>query len=73
MIETIPQSGRYLADASGWSAIVTMLATLDISSAKDDQGKVINFTPEFTTGLTRYLLCFPISPSILPSLTVALL
>jgi hypothetical protein len=52
MIETIPHSGRYLADASGWSAIVTMLATLDISSAKDDQGKAINFTPEFTTGLT---------------------
>ena len=47
------KSGRHLADASVWSAIVTMLATLDISMAKDDQGDVINFTPEFTTGITR--------------------
>ncbi|KAG1785991.1 cytochrome P450 [Suillus plorans] len=43
--------GRYTADASAWSAIVTMLAALDISSAKDDQGKVISFTPTFITGL----------------------
>ncbi|KAG2100409.1 cytochrome P450 [Suillus discolor] len=46
--------GRYTADASAWSAIVTMLAALDISSAKDDQGKVISFTPTFITGLVRY-------------------
>ncbi|KAG1861718.1 cytochrome P450 [Suillus subalutaceus] len=45
--------GRYTADASTWSAIATMLATLDISSAKDDQGKVISFTPTFTTGVAR--------------------
>ncbi|KAG2357455.1 hypothetical protein BDR07DRAFT_1380091 [Suillus spraguei] len=37
------QRGRYTADASIWSAIVTMLAALDISSAKDDQGKVISY------------------------------
>ncbi|KAG1787447.1 cytochrome P450 [Suillus plorans] len=42
--------GRYTAVASVWSAIVTMLATLDISSAKDDQSKVINFTPIFIPG-----------------------
>ncbi|KAG1899593.1 cytochrome P450 [Suillus fuscotomentosus] len=45
--------GRYAADASLWSAIVTMLATVEFSSAKDDQGKVIEFTPQFTTGITR--------------------
>ncbi|KAJ8580051.1 hypothetical protein M405DRAFT_938907 [Rhizopogon salebrosus TDB-379] len=33
-------------------AIAAMLATVDISPAKDDQVKVIEFTPEFTTGLT---------------------
>ncbi|KAG1733009.1 cytochrome P450 [Suillus paluster] len=56
--------GRYTADASVWSAIVTMLATVDFSSAKDDQGKVIDFTPQFTAGLTRSVLVFPcnISP-----------
>ncbi|OAX33955.1 cytochrome P450 [Rhizopogon vinicolor AM-OR11-026] len=55
--------GRYAADASMWSGVVTMLATLDISYAKDDQGKVINFTPEFTTGLTRRPVNFPCSIS----------
>ncbi|KAG0697623.1 cytochrome P450 [Suillus ampliporus] len=61
--------GRYAADASLWSAIVTMLATLDFSLAKDDQGNVIEFTPKFTTGLTQYLdsSCH----SILPSLTIS--
>ncbi|KAG1733021.1 cytochrome P450 [Suillus paluster] len=48
-------AGRSTADASVWSAIVTMLATVDISSAKDDQGKVIDFTPEFIPGVVRYL------------------
>ncbi|KAG2368721.1 cytochrome P450 [Suillus spraguei] len=46
-------SGWYAADASLWSAIVTILATLDISSAKDDQGNDINFTSKFTTGLSH--------------------
>ncbi|KAG1718759.1 cytochrome P450 [Suillus paluster] len=46
-------AGRSTADASVWSAIVTMLATVDISSAKDDQGKVIDFTPEFIPGVVR--------------------
>ncbi|KAG1741515.1 uncharacterized protein EDB91DRAFT_1201836, partial [Suillus paluster] len=45
--------GRYIANAPIWSAIATMLATVDFSSAKDDQGNVIDFTPEFTTGLTQ--------------------
>ncbi|KAG1732053.1 cytochrome P450 [Suillus lakei] len=43
--------GRYTADASAWSSIATMLATLDISSAKDDQGKAISFTPTFIPGV----------------------
>ncbi|OAX33178.1 hypothetical protein K503DRAFT_804583 [Rhizopogon vinicolor AM-OR11-026] len=40
-----------------------MLATLDISSAKDDEGEVINFIPEFTSGLTRHPTTFPCSIS----------
>ncbi|KAG1849795.1 cytochrome P450 [Suillus tomentosus] len=51
--------GRYAGDASLWSAVVTMLATVEFSSAKDDQGKVIEFTPQFTTGLTRTPMVFP--------------
>ncbi|KAG1881343.1 cytochrome P450 [Suillus tomentosus] len=56
--------GRYAADASLWSAIVTMLATVEFSSVKDDQGKVIEFTPQFTTGLTHSVTVF--ACSILP-------
>ncbi|KAG1745490.1 uncharacterized protein EDB91DRAFT_1049848, partial [Suillus paluster] len=48
--------GRFTADSSAWSAIVTMLATVDFSLAKDDKGKVIDFTPQFTMGLTQYLI-----------------
>ncbi|KAG2126532.1 cytochrome P450 [Suillus clintonianus] len=55
--------GRYAADASVWSAIVTMLAMVDFSSAKDDQGKVIDFTPQFTTGLVHSVIVFPCSIS----------
>ncbi|KAG0693089.1 cytochrome P450 [Suillus ampliporus] len=56
--------GRYAADASLWSAIVTMLATMDFSLAKDDQGNVIEFTPQFTTGISHTVIVFPcnISP-----------
>ncbi|KAG1855551.1 cytochrome P450 [Suillus subluteus] len=56
--------GRYTGDASVWSAIVTMLATVNFSFAKDDQGKVIDFTPQFNTGLIRSVKIFPcnISP-----------
>ncbi|KAG2336904.1 cytochrome P450 [Suillus weaverae] len=56
--------GRYAGDASVWSAIVTMLATVDFSFAKDEQGKVIDFTPHFNPGLVRSLTVFPcnISP-----------
>jgi len=55
--------GRYTADASIWCAITTMFATLDISSAKDDQGNAVNFTPKFTTGLAYYPTTFPCSIS----------
>ncbi|KAG2336907.1 cytochrome P450 [Suillus weaverae] len=56
--------GRYTVDATLWYAIATMLATVEFSFAKDDQGKMIDFTPRFTTGLTRSAVVFPcnISP-----------
>ncbi|KAG0697624.1 cytochrome P450 [Suillus ampliporus] len=55
--------GRFTADASVWSAIATMLATVDLSPARDDQGNVIEFTPQFKTGLTRAATNFPCSIS----------
>jgi cytochrome P450 len=56
--------GRYTVDATLWSAIATMLATVEFSFAKDGQGKTIDFTPQFTTGLTHTVKVFPcnISP-----------
>ncbi|KAG1855549.1 cytochrome P450 [Suillus subluteus] len=56
--------GRYTVDATLWSAIAIMLATVEFSFAKDDQGKMIDFIPQFTTGLTHSVMAFPcnISP-----------
>jgi hypothetical protein len=39
--------------------MATMLATVDFSFAKDDQGEVIDFTPQFNPGLVRSLKTFP--------------
>ncbi|KAG2114150.1 cytochrome P450 [Suillus discolor] len=56
--------GRYAGDASVWSAIVTMLSTVEFSFPKDDQGNPIDFTPQFNMGLVRSVMAFPcnISP-----------
>ncbi|KAG1844668.1 cytochrome P450 [Suillus subalutaceus] len=56
--------GRYTVDATLWSVIATMLATVEFSFAKDDQGKMIDFTPQFATGFTHSVMAFPcnISP-----------
>ncbi|KAF9456706.1 cytochrome P450 [Collybia nuda] len=44
--------GRYLADASVWIAIASVLATLDISKAVDSNGKEIIPEVAFTSGIT---------------------
>ncbi|KAF9002118.1 cytochrome P450 [Cyathus striatus] len=46
--------GRYLADASVWIAISSMLATLDIGRALDDKGNEIVPDVELVTGLTSH-------------------
>ncbi|KAH7930184.1 cytochrome P450 [Leucogyrophana mollusca] len=43
--------GRYLADGSVWASIVSVLATLRVSKAKDAEGNEIEIKMEFTTGL----------------------
>jgi len=43
--------GRYVADASVWAGIVSMLAVFNIRKAKDEQGKDIEVEPQWTTGL----------------------
>jgi hypothetical protein len=51
--------GRHTADASVWSAIATMLATLEFNAAKDEDGKDIVFEATFTSGLTLHPIRFP--------------
>jgi hypothetical protein len=51
-----PLIGRHAGDASVWLGIATMLATVDFSHPKDDQGNVIDFTPQFNPGLVRYVI-----------------
>ena len=46
-IMSFHRSGRHTADASVWSAIATMLATLD--------GNDTTFTATFANGITQYV------------------
>ncbi|KAJ3492023.1 hypothetical protein NLI96_g261 [Meripilus lineatus] len=45
--------GRFLANASVWIAITTILATFDIKCPQDERGKEIIPTGELDTGATR--------------------
>jgi len=47
--------GRYLADASVWSAIVSMLTVFDFLKAKDASGKEVDFEPRWTPGVASYV------------------
>ena len=48
-------AGRHFADSSLWSAIVTILATLDIVNCKDEQGNDIPVNAKWTSGVTSYV------------------
>lgn len=48
-------SGRYAADASLWSAVVTMLAMLDFNLAKDADGNNVEFEATFMHGIIEYV------------------
>ncbi|KAJ6621540.1 cytochrome P450 [Mycena sp. CBHHK59/15] len=56
--------GRYMATSSMWIAIVSMLATFDITKAVGDDGKVIEPTYEFFPGFVSMPL--PFKCSIIP-------
>ncbi|KIM58375.1 hypothetical protein SCLCIDRAFT_1096223 [Scleroderma citrinum Foug A] len=51
--------GRHLADQSVWSLMVSILATLHITKAKDELGNEIDVQPEFTTGIVVHPKPFP--------------
>ena len=47
--------GRHFAEASIWSAIVTILATLDIIKCKDKQGNDIPVDPKWSPNTVSYV------------------
>jgi len=47
--------GRHLAEASIWSAMVSMLAVFKFSRAKDETGREIEIEPHWHGGLTVYV------------------
>lgn len=47
--------GNHVADTSIWSAVVTMLATLEFDLAQDAKGNDISFEATFTSGGTEYV------------------
>ncbi|KAG5637844.1 hypothetical protein H0H81_002981 [Sphagnurus paluster] len=46
--------GQYMAFSAIWIAIASMIATLDISKAVDDNGKIIEPSYEYVSALVRY-------------------
>ncbi|KAI6039884.1 cytochrome P450 [Pisolithus marmoratus] len=46
--------GRHVGDKSLWAMIVSTLATLRIGKARNEAGHEVDFTPEFTTGITSH-------------------
>ncbi|KAH7905951.1 cytochrome P450 [Hygrophoropsis aurantiaca] len=53
--------GRYVADASLWSAMALMLATFNFSKAKDNNGKDIEPEVKWTSGVTTHPEPFKLS------------
>lgn len=47
--------GRHIADASLWSAFVSILAVFRITPCKDEQGNDIRVEPRWTVGVTSYV------------------
>ncbi|KAF9078787.1 cytochrome P450 2 Le.CYP2 [Rhodocollybia butyracea] len=46
--------GRYMADNTVWLAIASVLATLDLRKAKDDEGNEINIPGKYTRTFLRH-------------------
>jgi hypothetical protein len=51
--------GRHVADASLWSAIVSILAVFRITPCKDERGNEIRVEPRWTAGITSYVTTTP--------------
>jgi cytochrome P450 len=65
--------GRHTANATIWSAVVTMLATLDFNPATDADGNDITFEAEYMNGVARHPLTFPCRITPRPHISKAFL
>ncbi|KIJ06351.1 hypothetical protein PAXINDRAFT_92124, partial [Paxillus involutus ATCC 200175] len=63
--------GRHTGDASVWSAIATMLATLEFTLAKDAEGNDIIPKPKYVNGIARHPETFPCRISPRPHISKA--
>jgi len=45
--------GRYMADATVWASIVSLLSVFDFKKGRDAEGKEIDITPMFSDGGVR--------------------
>ena len=43
--------GKYLAEASVWIAMVSILAVFNVNKAKDERGREIDVVPQYTPGV----------------------
>ncbi|KAG1842002.1 cytochrome P450 [Suillus subalutaceus] len=53
--------GKYLAEASVWIAMVSILAVFDVKKATDEFGSEIDVTPQYTPGVIIHPKPFPFS------------
>ncbi|KAG1735609.1 cytochrome P450 [Suillus paluster] len=53
--------GRFFSDNAIWASVVSILSTVEITNAKDEDGKDIDVKPEFTSGLSIHPTPFPCS------------
>ncbi|KAF4598755.1 mannose-ethanolamine phosphotransferase gpi13 [Pleurotus pulmonarius] len=58
--------GKHLASGSVWIAVATMLSTLYIMKAKDEQGNEITPLMEFDHGLISHIKDFPCNVTVQP-------
>jgi len=55
--------GRYMADATVWASIASLLSVFDFKKARDAEGKEINITPVFSDGGLRQATCICMAKS----------
>jgi cytochrome P450 len=51
--------GKYLAEASVWIAMVSVLAVFNVNKARDGRGREVDVVPEYTPGVIIHPKPYP--------------